>query len=107
VADATVTETTTEVATEATTEADIEAAVEDVTEPAVEDVTKAVGECLTEMLAADETTAFFTNLSKDTAYRLEVQGMDHDNQSYYSSGPILFRTAPGIPTLLKRSAVRL
>jgi len=52
-------------------------------------------ECILEVLASDETTAFFGGLRRDTSYRLEVQGLDHDNQSYYSSGPVTVRTAPG------------
>jgi hypothetical protein len=48
-----------------------------------------------ESLGSDETTAFFPGLAWNTAYRVEVGGIDHDNMSYYSSGPITIRTPRG------------
>jgi hypothetical protein len=50
---------------------------------------------MVESLGSDETTAFFPGLAWNTAYRLEVGGIDHDNTSYYSSGPITIRTPRG------------
>jgi hypothetical protein len=62
---------------------------------------EAAEDCLVETLGSDETTAFFPNLSPNTEYKLEVLGLDHDNQFSYSSGPLMVRTAPGELVLSK------
>jgi hypothetical protein len=62
---------------------------------------EAAEDCLVETLGSDETTAFFPSLSPNTEYKLEVLGLDHDNQFSYSSGPLMVRTAPGELVLSK------